>query len=204
MQQSVWGTCTSLQTHIFCPQETAFRCTGESEAFWVNTTWLNCTLFEKKLMAFIWLWARPDFLHFYLGLLVISHVTTILLQYCAWRWRQGEIYFKSGKYIDNTVSCMLYWGNWGTKTPQAVRKTGRELRCPYVWDCILSTGTHSSSIWEIHGKERLRKMEELRFLLFLQFWLTSSTNHEGCKVATSHSSQMARLLVKQFMNCCTL
>lgn len=66
-------------------------------------------------MAFIWLWARPDFLHFYLGLLVISHVTTILLQYCAWRWRQGEIYFKSGKYIDNTVSCMLYWGNWGCK-----------------------------------------------------------------------------------------
>lgn len=104
VQQSVWGTYTSLQTRIFCPQETAFRCTGENEAFWVNTTWLNCTLFEKKLMAFVWLWARPDFLHFYLGLLVISHVTTILLQYCAWRWRQGEIYFKTGKYVNTTAS----------------------------------------------------------------------------------------------------
>lgn len=92
-------------THIFWPKETAFRCIGENEAFWVNATWLKCTLFEKKLMAFVWLWARPDFLHFFLDLLVISHVTTILPQYCAWRWREGKYTWKS---INITVSYTLY------------------------------------------------------------------------------------------------
>lgn len=90
-------------TRIFQPKETAFRCTGENEPFWVNATWLKHTLFEKKLMAFVWLWARPDFLHFYLDLLVISHVTTILLQYCAWRWREGKYTWKQ----ENTLTLLL-------------------------------------------------------------------------------------------------
>lgn len=163
-------------TCIFWPKETAFRCTGENKAFWVNATWLKHTLFEKKLMAFVWLWARPDFLHFYLDLLVISHVTTILLEYCAWRWREGIYTWKQENTLTLLLATHCIRETEAQRLTQAVRKSGREPRCRDVWGYILSMGTYSSIIWEIHEKGRLRKTEELWFLLLLQFWLTSSSN----------------------------
>lgn len=110
-------------------------------------------------MAFVWLWARPDFPHFYLDLLVTSHVTTIFLAMLFLEMEGREI------TLENTLTSLLATHCIKERITQAVTISGREHRFPDVWGYILSTGTDSSSIWKIHERGRLRKTEEPLFLL---------------------------------------
>lgn len=73
----------------------------------------------------------------------------------------GDIYLKTGKYVTLLLATHCIRETEAQRLTQAVRKSGREPRCPDVWGYILSTGTYSSIIGEIHEKGMLRKTEEL-------------------------------------------